>query len=730
MDDVELEPVDHQPQFVDAPATFDERFNAAPATLDQRYPGPQGIPVLPGTKVWNPGGPEHVISKAGQTVQPVDIAGDINRTRQQAVQLGGELTGVNDAARVMSGETPWTEAAAALIPMAIGGPEAKAVEELAPAARRVMTQVPDIRGMHVNDAIATAKGEPHLIPKYDENGNQVGFIGGPPSIQNYEQLQAFRAKLDQRIAANPQGGTWYDRYRNAVREVTGNNPIDNDWMTKQHAQWSAGVSPEGETQFTLKENNASLAGMPVKSARPAQHEAHLEAIAQQDPNQYQLGMKTGQYAKHNNPDQPGPPGATGVNDFRYQEEFGYPKVTGGGLSSDTIHKFMDYETALAVDRANQANLGGRSNWTGEQTQASPWVTQKAEALMQQRGIPWEEAYTEANKQIGDFFDKHTAFATHEAQPGPNTGHLPGSVASGNDERAAFAADPRSTWADPTTGRDAIYGDLRIPGTGVAMRVRPSTEMQGAFFNERNPGWTARPLVAFDSGKVKTVPQADQSILNAGEATRSYIDAQDAGAWHKPWLGGQQGQSQSLFIPREGKLTPEQIGGLTQAGEAHGLPNVVDTGRGVTMTDFMNGPQRDVGKSLKGGLSDAIEQQLGPSDIQRTKVDSGYIEQKFGGGAATRQLLDHITKTPELKAAFNNNSQIPQMALNRLERDNDWAAKWGAPREDIQNARRIIGQGPGWIDRLDSALKSGAVLPATAVAVMGSAAAYGTKLRRQ
>jgi hypothetical protein len=39
-----------------------------------------------------------------------------------------------------------------------------------------------------------------------------------------------------------------------------------------------------------------------------------------------------------------------------------------------------------------------------------------------------------------------------------------------------------------------------------------------------------------------------------------------------------------------------------------------------------------------------------------------------------------------------------------------SSKCGAPHEDIQNARRIIGQGQGWIDRLEQALKNGAVLP--------------------
>jgi hypothetical protein len=38
------------------------------------------------------------------------------------------------------------------------------------------------------------------------------------------------------------------------------------------------------------------------------------------------------------------------------------------------------------------------------------------------------------------------------------------------------------------------------------------------------------------------------------------------------------------------------------------------------------------------------------------------------------------------------------ALDRLDRDQKWSLKWGAPRKDIQNARRIIGQGQGWIDQ--------------------------------
>ena len=42
------------------------------------------------------------------------------------------------------------------------------------------------------------------------------------------------------------------------------------------------------------------------------------------------------------------------------------------------------------------------------------------------------------------------------------------------------------------------------------------------------------------------------------------------------------------------------------------------------------------------------------------------------------------------------------------------------REDLQNARRIIGEGPGWIDRLEATLKQGAILPAVALGLLTAA----------
>ena len=72
-------------------------------------------------------------------------------------------------------------------------------------------------------------------------------------------------------------------------------------MSAQEGQWSAGVDPGSELHFALKENNASLAGMPVKAARPAQHEAHNEALRAKIGETLQLGDKTGEYARLINP---------------------------------------------------------------------------------------------------------------------------------------------------------------------------------------------------------------------------------------------------------------------------------------------------------------------------------------------------------------------------------------------------------------------------------------------
>ena len=91
----------------------------------------------------------------------------------------------------------------------------------------------------------------------------------------------------------------------------------------------------------------------------------------------------------------------------------------------------------------------------------------------------------------------------------------------------------------------------------------------------------------------------------------------------------------------------------------------------------------------------------------------------GSGAATRQMLDKLNETPVLREGLNKSEMIPRNALARLERDEAFRGL-DVLREDLQNARRIIGEGPGWLDRLEAALKQGAFLPAVALGLLTAA----------
>lgn len=582
-------------------------------------------------------------------------------------------------------------------------------------------------------AIAIARKEPHLIPAGDQS--EGFYVGSPRDIMSKRGLTNRRKAFDAYVAADPRGSDWYDRYRNAVTEVTGQDPRSVDWMTKTHGMMSAGVDPGSETQFALRETNGQIAGMPVKAARPAQHEALQDAINARDPSLIMLGDKTGEYARLIHPDQTHG-GATGVNDFRHARNWGYTEASGADQRdalTQAQHRFMDFETALAVDRANKIGLGGKFDWTGEQLQAAPWVRQKALAIAEKRKMPYEEAFQEANKTIADFFPKHTAFATHEAIPGPSTGHLPGLPTALQAARDAYSADPRSLWNNAPGGRDAIYSGLGVEGTGVNMRVRPSIDMQGAdqpkgMDLQFNRGQTARPLVAFDtSGPAKTVAPADTALLNTGELVRAYIDARDAGAWHKPFLDAPAGHSNSYFIPMDRKATLDEIQRMRQSGREHGIGDVEDTGQGMTVTSFDPGPpifDRSGRKAVENAL--ALARPEGSGSAQRAFIDSGYLgltdewQQGIGSGAATRKILGELNQNPQLRAAFDNNPYIPANALARMERDAEYAAQYGATRQDIQNARRIIGEGPGWVGRLEKALKDGVLLPALGAAILAPA----------
>lgn len=646
----------------------------------------------------------------------------------------------------------------------------------AEAVAKNTTQLPNLRTMPVDQAIRMARREPHLIPSGSRS--EGAYLGGPRDIQSRQDLLRMRRGLDATVASDPRGADWYDRYRAGVMEVTDGDPLSTQWFTNREGQFSAGVSPSSELAFSIKDTNSAIAtGTPIKAARPAQQAASARAIANNDPSGFQLGKKTGEYARLVDPNRGGAavPGATGVNDFRHLRNLGFTETDGTAQRNavgPSGHAFADYETALAVDRANKKAIGGITDWTGEKLQAAPWVTQKGQDffkryrksyIKQAEGMvpklpktatadqiaaraqevesrAFDIAMNEANSTIADYFPKHTANATYEAQPYRFGGHLSGGADAPYEERLAFAEDPRSAWNTAPNGRDALYAGMRLGDTGYAMGVRPSIPAQGVYtvdgVTEFNPAMVARPLVAFDSGKVKSLPEADTGLLDAVEGTRALIDYQGAGAYNKPWLGGQAGKSTSVVLrrPEGGQLSPDEMVSLQGLGGRYGLPDVVDNGDNVLMTNFNGaGPLKARGKGGLLSMADEVGG-LGFNDVERAKVDTGYLDYEkawkagHGSGEAVNTFLGRVDALPQATYdALNNNQAVKKAALDRAARDEEWAARWGATREDVQNMRRIIGNAKGgWIDALKEAVKAGAVLPGVALGYISLAQGDGER----
>ena len=627
-----------------------------------------------------------------------------------------------------------------------------------------MSEVPDIRKMPLNKALTQASSQPHLIRAGKQSPGK--FIGGPANIKSWQALTKMRKELDANIDAGLEGGDWYKRYRSDVRRVTGGAVTPARWMADTQAQFSAGVDPGSELGFALKETSGILAGMPTKAARQAQHQALLDAAALSDTSALQLGEKTGEYAEKIYPYQSRLL-ATGVNDFRWANEMGYREADGSpfrGTLTKAQHTFIDYETALAVERANARNLGGRSNWTGQEIQAAGWVAQKADALFEISKKRYVKnaitqmtaegrndfsaeaietaarklAFDEANRTIGDYFPKHTLYATHETIPGTSTGHLPQMATATQAQRDVIGTDPRGSFATAPGGRDAPYAGLTYEGpsgpTGIAMRVQPTIPMQGVYENtlkqlELNPGEVARPLVGLQtSGALpKTIAPADRKIVEAVEALRGGLSGQDISSAHIVTESGRISDRNAVRVSLLSKLTPQQAVDFRNVAQKYGYDDVADTGDGATLTNFGGEAHTPSTKEMASLLSDLKAVRPDVETVKRASVDSVAVflsdawEKGEGSGAVTKIVTDAINATPEIRSAMNRNPYLGDIALNYIERDKDLAKIFGPGRKDLELFRRIVASGPGWVDRLMKDMSKG-VLPATGFILLGISAA--------
>jgi hypothetical protein len=158
------------------------------------------------------------------------------------------------------------------------------------------------------------------------------------------------------------------------------------------------------------------------------------------------------------------------------------------------------------------------------------------------------------------------------------------------------------------------------------------------------------------------------------------------------------------------------------GGKYGLPDFVDTGKGVTMTNFYPGPPSGAatGRNLKTGLGEGLQDIL-TSSPERVKVDGSYIplleagedagQGVAGSGYATDKLLSMADRYP-IAAKKLESGNIQARAMRQADLDEDYAARgFGATREDIQTARRIFSE--RGFEGLREARRQGVALPGIA-----------------
>jgi hypothetical protein len=590
--------------------------------------------------------------------------------------------------------------------------------------RRTMTQAPDLRVRGKDDAIKIARKEPHLI-----QGPDGQYVGGPRGVATPEDIAAMREAFDADVAAGAAGGDWYTRDRLSTEMLAGPDPERQSLFAREKALWSAQSTPDTNLNFALQGHNAYEMGTPLDLVRTGQ-QARTYREARDAGVPIPLGPKTGIYGQHLDPTVPY--ATTGTNDIWHARGFGYTNPGGEQFSralSDQEHRFLDYETMLAVDRANAAKMGGRDNWEAHEIQAAPWVAGKGRGLAQNMAgkgnEPTPEQLEEGMRRAGmtyaDFVPKYTANATYEQVPYSASDHLAGVGAGDEAIRARYSSEPSLSWTG-NGDRDMLYdalGAYQMPTrSATGAYSPPGGDM------EVNRAFVAQPLVGLSGG---VVDPASRDMLDLAERLRGYIGAQGASAWHQTSGTMPNKNMGSLFIPGEGPTDLSRLAELGEMGRAYGLPDFIDTGRGVTLTSFSDDAPGGAAtaRALREGLGEQLQGLTGV-EPQRVGVDSSYLpilEKPWdpttadprqgvpGSGWATDQLLELADRYPAASGRLESGN-IRNRALAQADLDESYAAQgFGATREDIQTARRIFAQ--DGFEGLRKAREAGIALPGIA-----------------
>lgn len=692
-------------------------------------------------------GLEKLFGKAPKGVEPIVVRTPeeravIEKFGQKQEQEAVRQKKVEKAAKESAGQSP----------------EAQAAKPAKSAGKRVAVPPDVYRKMaeeQGDDAVLkAARAGKHLKPTAE------GYIGAPRTVTSGQGLGAMRRAMDTDFAdsveavrlADPERlGTWYDRAKQGIAESA--EPYQLPRTLEQHGVYSAGVSPESELTFSLKHLNSRVAGNPQMAYRGAGMRNLDEAVAGDRPAN--MGFKIGEYANKNDPRIPNT-GLFGVNDFRRAQGMGYTDPQGNPWKagvSDTMHPFMDAETALQVDRANTAGTGGRTDWQGPHIQEVPWVYGKAQDLYsrgkkgQYKGDELEGikmSLQDANNTARDYMYKHAASSTAEQIPGARLGHVPQALEMSPEEKLAYSLEGRFDMPAPEAAlnefpevgagnRDAIYGAL-------GYRQLPTRQAEGYYQNslggvETNPMTISRPLMDFPTGGGGLMAPDSRKMMDAAEQFRALMDAQEAGAYNLPnTMASVKGKNsmvldtrgrnpEPLADPSAGVLpTSEQLAKMNELVGEQGF-GVTASNRGAVVFPFdaMMDP-KEASKALRKS-SKGLEK-IFPSSQEKSLSTMGYVPgvgkrspdgplstAPFSGEATTDMLQAFADLPPTVSQNLGESEAVRAAIRAKALRD----SKMGGTRADIQETRRFFSEAD-WPKAV--ALMRQGMTPAAALAALG------------
>jgi hypothetical protein len=556
--------------------------------------------------------------------------------------------------------------------------------------KRGIVNAPDLRQMTQADAIDVARGMPHLIQ--DKSGQ---YVGAPRGVRTLDDLIAMRAEFDRRVAQGASGGQWYQRARDFVEDT--NSPSNLKLSASELALMSAQANPDTNLGWAINLRNAYNAGLPAEKMRTGA-QARTYRSARDSGSPVRLGKKTGVYGQHLDPTVP--PATTGTNDIWHARSFGYTSSDGSAFSralTPQEHRFLDYETMLGVDRANQIALEGRTNWTAAEGQAAPWVGSKgAELAKKSRGkMTLEEGIAEAGKTYPDYAGKYVMSAPREEWPSEGARLFP------NWDMSKASLKERQDWMPSLTPRnDPVLRD------DLGMYVMPTQRSYGSFMGQNNPVDISGPMTGFEMAptgageKGFRIPAHTRAMMDMDNAVRGLVDTQDGSAWHRIVTHGPGKDKSSASINAGRPLSLDEMKRLEDVSSRYGLSlsNAYDGASLLDLGDKKVGTT--TAKKLKKGLLGDIREVVPGASVSRGRLESGYFDlseelkaANAGQGRATQatmKALDELKgSAPAAYEKYMTSANVAARAKANLERILRYEQAKGPAREDIKRMLSII-----------------------------------------